>query len=141
DQGAVARLQEMLAAPTAPGPAPNTAAVRTYVGVGVTTKGRRGPSSPRAAVPLAPAPPPPSTPEVTYTETAVTVKWSAVPAPSDSPSTKVAYSVYEVAGALQTPLTKPPIGETQYTDPRLTWGAIRCYAVRSVETVDTLSIE
>ena len=44
-------------------------------------------------------------------------------------------------GHLETPLTKPPIAETQYTDARLTWGATRCYAVRSVETVDALSVE
>ena len=38
-------------------------------------------------------------------------------------------------------LTKTPIAETQYTDTRLTWGATRCYAVRSVETVDALTVE
>ena len=141
DQGTVAHVQEALTAPAVTGAAPATPAVRTYVGVGVTTKGRRGPSSHRAAVPLAPSPPPPSKPDVTYTEMAVTVKWPALPVTPESPSTKVSYSVYEVAGSSQTPLTKPPIAETQYTDTRLTWGATRCYAVRSVQTIDALSAE
>jgi hypothetical protein len=141
DQGAVAHVQEALTVPDVPAAAPATATVRSYVGVGITTRGRRGPSSGRVAVPLVPSPSPPSPPEVTYTETAVTVKWSALPALPESPSLKVAYSVYEAEGASQTLLTKPPIAETQYTDTRLTWGATRCYAVRSVETVDALSVE
>ena len=49
--------------------------VRTYVGVGITTRGRRGPSSRRAAVPLVPPPPAPSKPEVTYTETCRYRQW------------------------------------------------------------------
>jgi hypothetical protein len=156
DQGTVAHVQEALTAPAAPAAAPATAAVRTYVGVGITTKGRRGPSSRRVAVPLVPSPPPPSKPEVTYTETAVTVKW-------ESSATKITYNVYEVpasirltasaeATAVKKPdptqkqeqgqqLTKTAIAETQYTDARLTWGATRCYAVRSVETVQALSVE
>ena len=147
DQGAVARVQETLTAPApalgVTGAAPATAVVRTYVGIGITTKGRRGPSS-RAAVPLVPSPPPPSKPEVTYTETAVTVAW--LPGPSVSSvstqqSADAGYNVYEVAGASQTQLTKTPIAEPQYTDARLTWGATRCYAVRSVETVGALAVE
>jgi predicted component of type VI protein secretion system len=134
DQGTVAHVQEALTAPAAPATSATTA-VRTYVGVGITTKGRRGPSSRRVAVPLVPSPPPPSKPEVTYTETAVTVKW-------ESSAPKATYNVYEVAGGTQAQqLTKTAIAETQYTDTRLTWGATRCYAVRSVETVDALSVE
>jgi hypothetical protein len=141
DQGTVAHVQEVLTAPAVTGAAPGPPAVRTYVGVGITTRGRRGPLSRRVAVPLVPSPPPPSTPDVTYTETAVTVKWPALPLPPESPSTSVAYNVYEVMGSSQTPLTKAPITETQYTDARMTWGATRCYAVRSVETVDALAVE
>jgi hypothetical protein len=115
--------------------------------VGITTKGRRGPSSRRVAVPLVPSPRLPSRPEVTYTETAVTVRWESL-------SEKLTYNVYEVpastrltaavpaqdAGSAQQ-LTKTAIAETQYTDSRLTWGATRCYVVRSVETVGALSVE
>jgi hypothetical protein len=141
DQGTVAHVQEKLTAPAVRGVAPATPAVRTYVGVGITTRGRRGPSSRRVAVPLVPSPPPPSTPDVTYTETAVTVKWPALPVPPESPSTSAAYNVYEVTGSSQTPLTKSPITDPQYSDARMTWGATRCYAVRSVATVDALAVE
>lgn len=133
DQGAVARVQEQLTAPAATGSAPAAGVVRTYVGVGITTKGRRGPSSGRAAVPLVPPPPAPPKPSVTYTETTVTVTWP--------PGLSAAYNVYEVAGSSETPLTKGPIGETQYTDARMTWGTTRCYAVRSVAIVDALAVE
>jgi fibronectin type 3 domain-containing protein len=69
------------------------------------------------------------------------VKWPALPVSPDAPDNKVRYSVYEVAGSSEMPLTKPPIAETQYVDARLTWGATRCYVVRSVHTVDALSVE
>ena len=63
DQGAVARVQETLTAPAAaPTPAdatPPAPPVRTYVGVAITTRGRPGPTSRRAAVPLVPPPPAP----------------------------------------------------------------------------------
>jgi hypothetical protein len=49
--------------------------------------------------------------------------------------------VYEVAESSQTQLTKTAITETQYVDSRLTWGASRCYALRSVETVGALAVE
>ena len=133
DQGAVARVQETLTTSAAAGSAPATAVVRTYVGVGITTKGRRGPLSRRAAVPLGPSPSPPPRPEVTYTETAVTVAWP--------PGPTMAYNVYEVSESSETQLTKSPTSETQYTDARMTWGATRCYAVRSVEMVDRLAVE
>jgi len=157
DQGTVAHIREALTALPVTGVEPAAAGppVRTYVGVGVTTKGRRGPSSRRVAVPLVSSPPPPSKPEVTYTETAVTVKW-------ESSAPKVTYNVYEVPASIrlkpdptqkpdaaQKPdpaqearqLTKTAVAETQYIDTRLTWGATRCYVVRSVETVDALSVE
>src|SRR5207244_8145140 len=82
DQGTVAHVQEALTAPAVtgtPSATPATGAVRTYVGVGITTKGRRGPSSRRAAVPLVPSPPPPLKAEVTYTESAITLRWPALP--------------------------------------------------------------
>jgi hypothetical protein len=146
DQGAVARIEEALTAPaasTAAAPAPEM--VRSYVGVGITTKGRRGPSSPRMAVPLVPSPPPPAKPDVTYTETAVNLKWEA-------PLSKTTYNVYEVAGPTSIrlkpdptqearQLTKTPIAETQYSDTRMTWGATRCSIVRSVAAVGPLAVE
>jgi hypothetical protein len=133
DQGAIARVQEKLTASAAAGSAAATAAVRTYVGVGITTKGRRGQPSRRAAVPLAPPPPAPPKPDVSYTETAVAITWP--------PGPPMAYNVYEVAGSSETQLTKSPTSETQFSDARMTWGATRCYVVRSVETVDRLAVE
>jgi hypothetical protein len=140
DQGATARVQETLAVPA---PAPAAAAtpvpppVRTYVGVGITTNGRPGPASARAAVPLVPPPPVPAKPGVTYAENAVTVQWPLAP----DGGTKLRYHVYEVAGPSETPLTKTPVAEPKYEDSRMDWGATRCYSVRSVETVDKLTVE
>jgi hypothetical protein len=130
DQGAVARAQEKLTAPAAA-----ASVVRTYVGVGITTKGRRGPPSRRTAVPLVQPPPAPSKPDVTYTETAVTVAWP--------PAASLSYNVYEMSAASETQLTKSPISEGHYADTRMTWGATRCYGVRSVETVgpERLAVE
>ncbi len=146
DQGAAARVQETLTAPAAAlTPADATPAVppvRTYVGVAITTNGRPGPTSRRAAVPLVPPPPTPSRPEVTYTESAVVVQWP--PAAQEAENVagfKVGYHVYEVTGPSETPLTKKPLVEPTYSDSRITWGATRCYRVRAVETVDALTVE
>ena len=38
-------------------------------------------------------------------------------------------------------LTTTPLTATEFEDTRITWGSERCYAVRTVETVDTVSIE
>jgi predicted small lipoprotein YifL len=137
------------------GPSPATARVRAYVGVGVTTKGRNGPFSGKVTVPLFPAPPPPPTPRVSYSETAITVRWGpATPAAGQSdahllPSRPLGlaapvfgFNVYDApAGGTPTRLTQTPLAEARFTDPRITWGATRCYVVRSVETIGTLSVE
>ena len=54
---------------------------------------------------------------------------------------RMAYNVYEVTESSETQLTKSPTSETQYADARMTWGATRCYAVRSVEMVERLAVE
>jgi hypothetical protein len=53
----------------------------------------------------------------------------------------VAYNVYEVDTNSQDRLTKTAVTETEFADARMTWGATRCYAVRTVETVGGLPIE
>jgi predicted small lipoprotein YifL len=86
NQGAVVRLQEPLTADALTpvevpadgdepaessngagqpllGPAPK-ALTRTYVAYGTTTRGRKGPLSPRTEVPLVPPPPPPPPPRI-----------------------------------------------------------------------------
>jgi hypothetical protein len=137
DQGSVARIQETLTPAAGEAPAGSAATVRTYLGVGITTRGGRGPLSQRAAVPLVAPPPPPPKPEISYTEAAVTLKWAAPPA---APSA-AAYHVYEITVSAEAPLTEKPVGELQYLDSRMTWGSTRCYGVRTVATVEGLAVE
>src|SRR6185437_3040041 len=109
------------------------------------------------AVPLVPPPPPPPTPHLTYDEKAISVMWDPVasgapiqaPATGDElPSTAIgqrplvlAYNVYDVAQNTSNRLTKSPVAETTFSDPRIVWGEERCYSVRTVETIGGLSIE
>jgi hypothetical protein len=138
DQGAQARVQETLSMPAVPPGAASASAppVRTYIGVGITTRGRPGPASRRAAVPLVPPPPAPPRPAVTYDEKAVTIQWAPA-------AKEVGYHLYEVQPGItqEQQLTAKPIAETQYADSRMTWGATRCYGVRTVETADGLTVE
>ena len=137
------------------GPSP-AVPVRTYVGVGVNTKGRNGRFSRRVAVPLAPPPPPPSSPTVTYTEKTITVVWtpptSLQGAAAQAPDSDVlpsrplgplrpalGYNVYD--SATGTLLTMMPVVEPRYVDSRIVWGEERCYVVRAVDRVGGLSIE
>jgi len=139
--------------------------VRTYAGVGVNTKGRRGKFSRRAPVSLAPPPSPPPLPTITYTETSITVEWLPVaqPKPLSPPATDssgsgtsgqpetlpsrplgplsppLSYNVYDATtGAL---LTMMPIAETRFVDSRVEWGAERCYGVRAVDRTGGMSVE
>ncbi len=179
EQGAVARVAEPLtramltpveipkdrrrATETAPAddsrrpllPPPDVTLSRTYVGLGVSTRGRHGPLSKRIAVPLVPPPPPPSAPAIAYNESAITVTWTPAGGPA-SPETEtdvlpatpigaarstIAYNVYDVSAAESVKLTKAPIAETRFVDPRLIWDEERCYVVRTAETVDGTTIE
>ena len=148
-QGTVARILDQLGS-TRPGESPASSTLvpaRTYLAVGIAKRGRRGPASKSVAVPLVAPPLAPPTPTITYNETAVTVTWTPV---SDA---KLSYNVYEVPTPLppsaasgvgqivETQLTKAPVTDTRFNDPRITWGATRCYAVRAVEKVDELSVE
>jgi hypothetical protein len=137
DQGAVARIREALPPRSAPATGADAPQVRSYVGVAVTTRGRPGPLSSRAAVPLVPPPPVPAPPTATYTEKEVIVTW----APGRDASPEVLYQVYEVSPSTESPLTKAPIAETRFSDSRMTWGARRCYGVRSSQTVAALTVE
>src|SRR5207302_2021452 len=53
----------------------------------------------------------------------------------------VGYNVYETSRDGETRLTKSPVAESTYNDTRIAWGAERCYVVRTVETLGSLSIE
>jgi hypothetical protein len=135
-----------------------TPPTRTYMAVGVTTRDRTGPASKRIAVPLVPPPPPPARATITYDEKAITVKWPPVAArPPVQPAPKadelpakvfgyasatVRYNVYDASDPT-TPvkLTTTPVAEPTFTDPRIEWGARRCYVTRAVQTMNELSIE
>jgi predicted small lipoprotein YifL len=131
--------------------------VRTYAGVGVSTRGKQGRISRRATVSLAPAPSPPSSPTISYDEKAITVVWAppgAPAAPSASAGNEpevlasrtigplrpaLGYNVYDTtSGAL---LTQMPVAEPRFTDTRIEWGAERCYGVRAVDPSNGLFVE
>jgi predicted small lipoprotein YifL len=124
---------------------------RTYAGVGVNARGKRGPVSRRVNVPLVAAPDPPSVPKITYDEKAVTLKWNAAAVaegvlpsyPLGATTPTLAYLVYEVpkAPAPEVALTKNPIAETTFSDANVAFGAERCFAVRTVATMGPLSVE
>ncbi len=198
DQGAVAQVVEELTgdALAVPGPSndwthqvgegrplvgpPFSVISRNYIGVGVSTGGRPGPVSSRAAIPLGPVPPPPSQMTITYDENAVTIAWTPPPStatlqepasgdllpsrPVGLTRSTIGYHVYEVrlsagsgtigalqdlqtprpletAGDFETRLTERPVGETQFMDRRMRWGAERCYTVRTVQAIEALTLE
>jgi hypothetical protein len=144
--------------------APLDPPTRFYAGVGITTRGRRGPFSRRAGIPLVEPPPPVGTPNVTYDETKITLTWAAgaktspedpasasfLPSrPYGPPTPTFAYNVYEVkasepgerAPAVSTRLNKEPIEEARFEDTRIEWDVERCYTVRVVRTVSALTVE
>lgn len=136
-------------------PPPDVTLSRTYVGLGVSTRGRHGPLSTRIAVPLVPPPPPPSAATIAYDESAITLTWTPAGGPS-SPKTEpdvlpatpigaarstMAYNVYDVSAPQSEKLTKAPIAETRLVDPRLVWGEKRCYVVHAAEMVGGATIE
>ncbi len=185
DQGAHARVQEEIS-PEALVPVPVkrgerktkdgdagpllgpaiSAPSRSYVAVGVSTRGRRGATSRRVAVPLIPLPATPSAPTITYSEKAVSLAWSAPEAaaasdvlpsrPLGSAQPSFGFNVYETrttggtapadgVAAATSPapkrLTNAPLTTPAFTDERVTFGVERCYAVRVIETLGNATIE
>jgi hypothetical protein len=179
DQGAVARLEEPLSrdmlapvtvppdknAPAAPAPRsdapllgpPVAVPVRTYVALGTSTRGRKGPLSKRVVVPLVPPPPPPSGAAFTYDERAITLTWSPAPATAPAagdadllparvigaaPPPAIAYNVYDATKAdALVKLNATPLNDPTYSDNRVVWGEQRCYVVVVAETFDGAAIE
>lgn len=152
DQGATAHVSEELTAevvaaagappspPDAGGPLTGPIgriAVRNYVGVGISTRGRRSPLSRRAAVPLGPAPAPVPQPTVTYNESGITIAWTGSPAAAvvQEPASgdvlparaigvsqppAIAYHVYDVAALLSEAASSPAPGGEREFETRLT---------------------
>lgn len=166
DQGTTAHVRELLTE----GDITTGATTRTYVGVAITTRGRRGPVSKVTAVPLGAPPAAPAQPSMTYTETTITVSWAPVNQPEvveGAPASSVAYHVYDTspvpspstrAGDTRATdggasgqgrpadgqpwrLTTTPVDEPSYADSRIAWDVERCYVVRAVRTVGELAVE
>jgi predicted small lipoprotein YifL len=142
--------------------APPTPPLRTYVAVGIAKRGRKGPLSKRIGVPLVAPPPAPSGAAIDYNEKAITVTWTPPVlarepredgAPPErkpvlashpigvDPKYEVAYNVYETTPDGEKRLTKSPVAAARFTDDRVTWGAERCYVVRTVEVFGGVPIE
>ena len=129
-------------------PPPMALPSRTYVGVGISTRGRKGPFSTRVSVSLAPPPEPPPLPKASYDEKAITLRWapfaggdgsdSVLPStPIGAPQRSLGYNVYEGT----TRLTKTAVAEPTFADQLLAWGEERCYVVRTAEKVDEAVVE
>jgi hypothetical protein len=138
---------------------------RTYLGVGVSTKGKPGRFSERVRIALIEPPPALEPPKIGYDEKTITLEWTPLPSvvagapmlPARGgvlPSTpigmmipEITYHVYEVAeGSDGTPsklmrLTATPVSEPRFQDPRIEWGERRCYAVRALVIVDGAGLE
>ncbi len=139
---------------------------RTYLAVGVSTRGRRGPASRRASVLLATPPPAPTQAVITYDVSGATLVWSdaGAPAVERAPSAGLiesrplfetmpsrAYHVYEVAPAAalspgstapaETRLTEQPVAAVTFLDARIELGRERCYVVRAVDSLGGLAVE
>ncbi len=158
------------AAPILVGP-PASVPWRIYMLFGLNKSGRKGPSSKRLIVPLVPAPSAPPSPQIAYDENTITVTWTPSPSAAlvQPPATgdllparfigmetpTYGYYVYDVSppGAAETAktttpalaaekrLTNEPLSGARYADARMTWGATRCYTVRTLETITGLKLE
>ncbi len=132
DQGTAVHLDDAI---SLDGVAADT--LRSYLAVGVNKRGRRGPFSARALVPMVPAPPAPLPPRVTYDEKTITITWAP---PGEVVERSAGYHVYALADT-EMRLTDRPTHELRVTDSRIEWSKERCYAVRSVESSDALTLE
>ncbi|MGE3511529.1 MAG: fibronectin type III domain-containing protein [Vicinamibacterales bacterium] len=144
DQGAATALREVLT----PTVAPSGATRRTYVGVGITTRGRRGTLSEPVAVTLGEAPPAPGAPSLAYDETAITVSWPPLAGPAAEDAAAPGYHVYDLSPPANgvepvdaRRLTDAPLDQPRFQDTRVAWNEERCYAVRAVRTIEGLAVE
>ena len=132
DQDAVATISETLPAGA------DAMSYRTYVAVGVSTRGRRGNLSARVAVPLTALPPAPTGATLTYTEKAITVSWARAVAAEGAPAFRY---VVRKAGDTGPALTRGPIEEVRYSDSPVLWGEEKCFEIRTVAVVEGVRLE
>ena len=129
------------------------ASARTYVAVGVSSRGQKGPPSKRVTAPLIEPPPTPRDVGMSYTEKAVELSWAplalatsgsdaVLPSrPLGSAAPTLAYNVYDVSTDTPQKVNKEPLAEPALADPRMAWGEKRCYAVRAVAIVAGATVE
>ncbi|HZT77782.1 MAG TPA: hypothetical protein VFA27_14105 [Vicinamibacterales bacterium] len=172
DQGAVAHVDEQLTrqafvnadlasddrkrpAPAADAPLvgpPTTLPARTYVAVGVSARGKKGPLSKRVTAPLIEPPATPRDLRLSYTEQQVDLSWSPVAAsapaggvlpsrPLGTSAPSIGYNVYDVSSSTPQKVNKEPLTETRAADPRIVFGEKRCYVVRAVALVSGAAVE
>jgi hypothetical protein len=135
--------------------------LRYYVAVAVNRRDRRGAFSAPLGVPLVDPLAPPLGLRAEYSETAVKLAWEPAARSDDVFAPVPAYNLYEVpedvvpapegppiAGApalnnapLKAALNPQPLPLAAFDDPRMEFGARRCYVVRSVRMAGALAVE
>jgi hypothetical protein len=123
--------------------------MRYYVAVGTSRRNRRGAFSAAAGVPLVSPPATPGGLNSQYTQEAVSLAWAPSAPVEDVYASAVAYNVYEVedpgatgtTGGTTPPVNPVPLTTPAFTDARIEFGIRRCYVVRSVRMVWSMSIE
>jgi hypothetical protein len=136
--------------------------MRYYVAVGTSRRNRRGAFSLPLAVPLIDPFAAPTALQAEYVENAVTLKWEPTSRSEDTFAPPPVYNLYEVADpAATTPVEGPPVAGAPalnssplkpavnalplplpaFSDPRMEFGARRCYVVRSVRVAGAILVE
>jgi hypothetical protein len=132
------RASELPATAAGASPAPAaTYPVRIYAVRGISRAGRPGPPAPRLSVPLLALPAAPSAVGVKVTERALVISWR--PPVAEPDSSPILFNVYrEDPGA---PLNQTPLGAVTFEHPVVEFGREQCFRVRSVQTVQTVTLE
>ena len=129
------------AAPAAAGAVPAAAPVhpvrthvrRIYMARGMTRGNRPGGASPPLSIPLADLPLPPKDLKTRVTESAVVVEWNAADAAT-------AYNVYRGDDVVQ-PINASALTVPSFEHAGVPFGQEQCYRVRSIASVDGVSLE
>jgi hypothetical protein len=111
--------------------------VRVYALRGVTRGGRPGPPAQRVAVPLLPPPAPPGGIDVKFTEKLFLITW--IP-PVEGSGAALSFNVYPSAED-RLALNEKPLTAAAFELGPVSFGDERCFAVRSVQTVQNIAIE
>jgi hypothetical protein len=145
-------------------PAEASGPQRYYYAVGVSARGRYGPTTGLVPAPLGPTSSAPGAPEIDVEEARMVLRWTvpldarpdpAVTEPDLLPSRPIVpgppsttYDVYEVPRevapgaplAVPIPLTPAPVTTNELTQSDITLGAERCFIVRPVDIVSGVHV-